>query len=78
MGVWHLTLRRSLLSFRSFDLMIRPDAGCAVQIVPWFSFSVPGALHLGLLTASTALAVACLLIAVANDPGACVSPAPPL
>lgn len=50
------------------------NAACFLQIVPWFSFSVPGALHLGLLSISTGLALFCLLAAVINDPGSCASP----
>ena len=47
--------------------------GSAMQIVPWFNYSVPGALHLMVLTVNTALAVGCLVAAVVSDPGSCVS-----
>ena len=43
------------------------------QIVPWFSFSVPGAMHLMVLTVTAASAFGCYLAAVITDPGACAS-----
>ena len=52
--------------------MIRLTGGCPTQIVPWFSFSVPGAMHLMVLTLTAGAAFGCYLAAVITDPGACV------
>ena len=48
-----------------------PHRCCIAQIVPWFNFSVPGAMHLMVLTLTAASAFGCYLAAVITDPGAC-------
>lgn len=62
---------------------VRPQSGselltgaplAAPQIVPWFSFSVPGAMHLMVLTVTAAAAFGCYVAAVVTDPGACAIP----
>ncbi len=40
--------------------------------MPWFSFSVPGAMHLMVLTVTAGAAFGCYVAAVITDPGACV------
>jgi len=40
--------------------------------VPWFSFSVPGAMHLMVLSVTAGAAFGCYVAAVITDPGACV------
>ncbi len=47
------------------------------QIVPWFSFSVPGAMHLMMLTVTAGAAFGCYVAAVVTDPGACASACAP-
>lgn len=39
------------------------------QILPWYSFTVPGMLHLMLLSASTSLALRCYFLCMFTDPG---------
>ncbi len=43
----------------------------AAQIVPWLSFSVPGALNLFFFTLTTLVALGCFLACVFTDPGRC-------
>jgi hypothetical protein len=40
-----------------------------LQILPWYSFTVPGMLHLLVLTASTGLALRCYFLCMFTDPG---------
>ncbi|WIA37645.1 hypothetical protein OEZ86_014546 [Tetradesmus obliquus] len=41
----------------------------AYVILPWYSFTVPGMLHLMLLSASTSLALRCYFLCMFTDPG---------
>lgn len=39
------------------------------QVLPWYSYSVPGVLHLSMLTVSTGMALYCYFLCIAMDPG---------
>jgi hypothetical protein len=40
-----------------------------LQILPWYSFTVPGMLHFMALSASTGLALRCYFLCMFTDPG---------